>query len=246
MLTVALLVGGLGTRVAHLTGPTAPKALLEVAGRSFIDIKLAELANAGVTNVCMLLGHGAEALQSSIAVGSGRGLSITWLEDGPTLRGTGGATARFAEINKEPFWLAYGDTLLDVPMSSIEQEFLDDEVLAGMTVLENCDCWETSNVSIDGDRVTVYEKGALAGTHRFIDYGMLLFRPAAFSSVRSESFDLSESLAALAIAGQLAAYPVVHRFYDIGNEEALIETTEYVEGIHATSTRTQKAEIDES
>ena len=235
VLTVALLVGGLGTRVAHLTGPIVPKALLEVADSSFIDLKLTELSNAGVTDVCMLVGHGAEVLQSRIGVGSGRGLSITWLEDGPTLRGTGGATARFAEIHKEPFWLAYGDTLLDVPMSRIEQDFLDDKVLAGMTVLENCDRWETSNVSIDGERVAVYEKDAQAGSHRFIDYGMLLFRPAAFASARSESFDLSESLIALTGEGQLAAYPVARRFYDVGNEEALIEAIEYVEGLPSTS-----------
>jgi NDP-sugar pyrophosphorylase family protein len=230
MLPVAVLAGGLGTRVVHLTGPTAPKALLEVAGTAFIDLKLAELSDAGVTDVCMLVGYGAEALRSKIGDGAGTGLSVSWLEDGPKLLGTGGATARFAEKCKGPFWLTYGDTLLDVPMSRIEQEFLNEKVLAGMTVLENRDRWETSNVSVEDGRVTHYEKEALPGKHRFIDYGMLLFRSDAFVNVRSGSFDLTEILVTLALERQLAAYPVEERFHDVGNEAALAETIEFVKG----------------
>ena len=38
MYPVALLAGGLGTRMARRTGPRLPKALLAVAGRPFIDL----------------------------------------------------------------------------------------------------------------------------------------------------------------------------------------------------------------
>ena len=67
MYPVAVLAGGLGTRMAKRTGPRLPKALLEVAGRPFIDFKLGQLAGEGATRVVMLLGHGAGAIAEHVA-----------------------------------------------------------------------------------------------------------------------------------------------------------------------------------
>ena len=41
--SVAVLAGGLGTRVAHLTGVDAPKPMLPIGDRPFADFKLAQL-----------------------------------------------------------------------------------------------------------------------------------------------------------------------------------------------------------
>ena len=59
MLPIAVLAGGLGTRVRHRTGPDLPKALLPIAGIPFIDLKLRELRAGGAERVVLLVGHGA-------------------------------------------------------------------------------------------------------------------------------------------------------------------------------------------
>lgn len=228
MLPVVVLAGGLGTRVAHLTGPDLPKALLPIDGTPFIDLKLAELAESGASEVCMLVGHGSEPLRRHVGDAGDHGLDVSWLEDGPTLLGTGGAVARYAEHVGTPFWLTYGDTLLEVPMAGIEERFLADSALMGMTVLKNRDRWEPSNVTVSGSRVVAYEKGAPPGTHHWIDYGMSIWRPEAFDPCPSAPFDLGGVVRSLIDAGGVAAYPVHRRFYDIGNDASIAETTRFV------------------
>src|SRR2546426_5413320 len=123
MYPVAVLAGGLGTRMAKRTGPRLPKALLEVAGRPFIDFKLAQLATGGVTQVVMLLGHGAGAIAEHVRDGAAYGLDIELLPDGDQLLGTGGAVRRALPQLGDVFWVTYGDTYLSVPMVEVEEVF---------------------------------------------------------------------------------------------------------------------------
>ena len=124
------------------------------------------------------------------------------------------------------FWVTYGDTLLDVPMAEVEAVLDPDPGLVGiMTVLENRDEWETSNVDVAGGHVTVYAKGDPPGSHRFIDYGMLLFRRAAFDVVpRADAADLRSVIAPLVARGAMGAFVVQERFHDVGTEAAWRET----------------------
>jgi NDP-sugar pyrophosphorylase family protein len=228
MRQVVVLAGGLGTRVAHLTGPAVPKALLPLDGRPFIDFKLAGLAADGATDVLMLTGHGADALRDHVDDGARYGLQVEFVEDGPVLLGTAGAVAAAGGRLAETFWLTYGDTLLDVPMPDVERGLDAPGRVAVMTVLENRDEWETSNVDVGDGRVTAYEKGAPPGRHDYIDYGMLLFRRAAFEGVSTTTpTDLGEVVRPLVDRGALGAFVVSERFHDVGTEAAWRETDEW-------------------
>ena len=99
-----------------------------------------------------------------------------------------------------------------------------------MVVLENVDRWETSNVSVRDDRVIAYEKGAPPGSHRFIDYGMLLLRSRRVRRARAaEPRSISARSCASEIArGRLGAWVATERFHDIGTETAWRETDAWV------------------
>jgi NDP-sugar pyrophosphorylase family protein len=218
---VVVLAGGLGTRVARLTGEDRPKALLDLAGRPFIHWKMRELADAGATDVVMLVGHGSVALRAMVGEGSTWGLRVRYVADGPRLLGTGGAIRQALPVLPEAFWVTYGDSLLHLPMGTIEADFAHRTALGAMTVLHNRDQWLPSNVTIRNGVVVGYEKAASAGSHEWIDYGMLLMRRAAFErALDSTEFDLASVLVALIGDGALVAYPVTQRFYEIGTEEA--------------------------
>jgi NDP-sugar pyrophosphorylase family protein len=228
---VAVLAGGLGTRVRHLTGGRVPKALLPVAGRAFIDHKLDELREAGATDVMMLIGHGAEALEEHVGDGSAFGLRVRYLEDGARLLGTGGALRRARPSLGDAFFVTYGDTLLEVPLAALQERWLSGEADSVMTVLENDDRWETSNVDVDGGFVVGYETPAHRGAHRFIDYGFLGFRASAFDDVLAgEPFDLAVVVHELIRRRSMLAFPVQRRFYDVGNEPAIRETEAFLLG----------------
>jgi NDP-sugar pyrophosphorylase family protein len=224
MRTVVVLAGGLGTRVAHLTGDDRPKALLPIAGRAFIDVKLAQLASIGAERVLVLVGHGADALEAHLHATSIRGLEVACRRDGSRPLGTGGAVRASLGRLPETFWITYGDTLVEAPLAHVEA--LCDDACAGvMTVLHNRDRWAPSNVDVEGDLVVRYEKDAGAGGLEWIDYGLLLIRRRVFDETsKGACFDLSEPLQAAVARRCLRAYEIDHRFHDIGTEEAWRET----------------------
>jgi NDP-sugar pyrophosphorylase family protein len=228
--SIAVLAGGLGTRVAHLTASDTPKAMLPVCGRPFIDLKLAELAAAGADEIVVLVGFGADALRAHVGAEADGGVPVRFVEDGPELLGTGGALRGALEQLPDPFWATYGDSLLDVELEPVEERLVRSTGTAGvMTVLRNADRWQRSNASIDDNMlVTAFDKSALPGSHEYIDYGMLLLTHDLLATrpVGSD-FDLGDVLREAVDARRLAASVVQQRFHDIGTEQAWRETEQW-------------------
>jgi NDP-sugar pyrophosphorylase family protein len=226
MRAVAVLAGGLGTRVTHLADLETPKALLPVAGHPFIDYKLMQLAHMGFTDALLLTGHAAPALRDHVGTGRRYGLAVECLDDGSAPLGTGGAVIGALPCLPEQFWVTYGDSLVEADPPSVE-DALHDGLLGMMTVLENADRWAPSNADVDGRLVVRYSKGAPPGTLRWIDYGLLLFRRAAFVDYPLEAIDLSDIVQSLVSERRLGAFPVSQRFHEIGSEEAWRETNSW-------------------
>jgi NDP-sugar pyrophosphorylase family protein len=113
-------------------------------------------------------------------------------------------------------------------MAEVEERLGEPGRLGVMTVLENRDRWETSNVDVRDGVVTAYIKGDSPGSHHFIDYGMLLFRRDAFADVSTTTpTDLGDVVRPLVERGALGAYTVRERFHDVGTEAAWRETDEW-------------------
>jgi MurNAc alpha-1-phosphate uridylyltransferase len=232
ILPIAVLAGGLGTRVRHRAGASLPKALLPINGVPFIDLKLRELREGGATRVVLLVGHGGTELEEHVGAGDRYGLEIAVVHDPPQLLGTGGALYHaLSELGSE-FIVTYGDTLLEVPMSRLGELLISSNAVGVMSVLANDDRWETSNVDVTDGWVTAYEKRSEAGRHRYLDYGMIALRSSAFvDAVSDEAFDLGDILRMLAGRRQLRAMLVNRRFYDIGNESSIVEAERFLRGI---------------
>ncbi|MEO8136830.1 MAG: NTP transferase domain-containing protein [Betaproteobacteria bacterium] len=237
MFPVAILAGGLGTRVASLTGGTIAKALLPVAGRPFIDRKIEELVAVGVTEIFLLIGHSAASIDEHFAA-SPAPVAVHLVTDGDRLLGTAGAIRAALDMLPPIFWVTYGDTFLDAPMAQIEQSFVATDTKAVMTVLKNEDRWQTSNVSLDDGKVIAYDKSSPVGTHRYIDYGLILFRAECFAALpRGETVDLSAVLQALISDRMVGAAEVTVPFRDIGTPEALAETSAHFSALDRARSR---------
>ena len=111
---VALLAGGLATRLRPIT-TTMPKALVEVAGRPFIDHQLALLQRNGIRRVVLCLGHLGEQVRGTPRRRSGpRHGRCATRTTATRLLGTGGALRRALPLLGEAFWVLYGDSYLDI------------------------------------------------------------------------------------------------------------------------------------
>src|SRR3954452_19673023 len=123
---VALLAGGLATRLRPVT-QAIPKALVELAGRPFIDHQLELLHRNGVRTTVICLGHIGEQVRDHCGDGSRYGLRLRYSFDGEKLMGTGGALARAAPILGESpgdaLWVMYGDSYMDIDYRAVLDAF---------------------------------------------------------------------------------------------------------------------------
>src|SRR5947209_13955231 len=101
---VALLAGGLATRLRPIS-EAIPKALVDVAGKPFIDHQLDLLHRNGIRNIVLCLGHLGEQIENYLGDGSSRGLHLRYSYDGETPAGTGGALRWATPMLDEVFWV---------------------------------------------------------------------------------------------------------------------------------------------
>ena len=231
MLPVAILAGGLATRLRPVT-ERIPKSMVLVAGRPFIDHQLLRLRSAGVDRVVLCVGHLAEQLEQHVGGGQAYGLSVRYSHDGPGLVGTGGALRQALPMLGMAFFVLYGDSLLDVDFPAVEERFVQSRAPALMTVYRNRGQWDVSNVATDGDRALRYDKTAPDSGVEFIDYGLGVLSARVVRQHRAvPPWDLSALYRELSARGELAAYEAVERFYEIGSPRGLEETERHLQEV---------------
>lgn len=228
MLPVAILAGGLATRLRPIT-QTIPKALIEVAGRPFIDHQLEYLRKQGVSSVVLCIGYLGEMIQDIVGDGSHWNMQVRYSPDGPLLLGTGGALKQALPMLGEQFFILYGDSYLPIDFPKVQSAFMDCGKLGLMTVLKNQNQWDKSNVQYEGGRLIEYNKAVISSQMHHIDYGLGLLRAEVLNSYPAgQPFDLSKVYNQLSLEKQLAGYEVFERFYEIGSRQGIDDTQTYL------------------
>ena len=227
MLPVAILAGGLATRLGPLT-ETVPKSLIPIAGEPFVVHQLRLLRSRGIQHVILCVGHLGEQIERAIGDGSGLGVAVTYSYDGATLQGTAGAVRRALPKLGESFFVIYGDSYLACDYAAIEGDFLRCGKLGLMTVFRNDGQWDSSNVEFEEGRILAYSKKNRTLRMRYIDYGLGVFHGEAF--LKTQVADLADVYSELLQTGELAAVEVRERFYEIGSPAGLQEMTSLLSG----------------
>jgi NDP-sugar pyrophosphorylase family protein len=227
MFSVAILAGGLATRLRPIT-ETIPKALVEVAGKPFIVRQLDYLRDQGITQVVLCVGYLGEMIRDLVGDGYDLGLHIRYSEDGARLLGTGGALKKAVPLLGDNFFVLYGDSFLPISFYEVQSAYVNSEQKALMTVLKNQNQWDTSNVLFARDQLIEYNKRTPRPNMNYIDYGLGIFSSAVFDPFPAEQpLDLADIYQGLSVQGQLAGFEVCDRFYEIGSPSGLKETEEY-------------------
>ncbi|OGV25985.1 MAG: nucleotidyl transferase [Legionellales bacterium RIFCSPHIGHO2_12_FULL_37_14] len=241
MLPVAILAGGLATRLRPIT-EKIPKSLLEVAGEPFIFHQLRALRKAKIERVVLLIGYLGNLIQEKVKDGAAFGLKVSYVEDGPELLGTGGALLKALPTLGEEFFVLYGDSFLPINYANVLQAFKESNKLALLTVMKNNNQWDKSNVIYRNNLVHLYAKKTQIPAMEYIDYGLGILTQKAFTSKKTaQKFDLATLYFQLSLQKELAGHEVFERFYEIGSPKGLEETTKYLVG-WASAQQTPKKE----
>jgi NDP-sugar pyrophosphorylase family protein len=223
-----VLAGGLGTRM-YPTTTTIPKCLIEVAGRPFAHWQLEWLASQDVNRVVYSIGHLGHMVRTALGDGSPWGVTLTYVDEGEELLGTGGALRLAVEGGAvdDEFFVLYGDSYLTIDMGAVEKAFHARGADALMTVYRNRGRWEPSNAVFADGLITWYQKGLAdpPADMQYVDYGLsILRRPVVIETVPSGvPSDMAEAFTMLSRAGRVAGFEASERFFEIGTPTGLAD-----------------------
>lgn len=220
-----ILAGGLGTRMLPVT-ETIPKALVPVGGRPFVDWQLEWLSGQGIDRVIFSVGYRGDLLRRHVGDGRPFGMTVDWVDEGNSLRGTGGALRLAADLGALPeaFFVLYGDSYLSVSLPAVWAAFSAGKRPALMTVLRNDGRWDRSNASFEDGRVVLYDKVNPRPEFRFIDYGLLLLTLDVVREIPADTVvDLAVLLHRLSTEDRLSGFEAIERFYEVGSPAGLAD-----------------------
>lgn len=225
-LPIAILVGGLATRMAPIT-QTIPKSLIQVAGDFFIAHQLRYLQQQGLSKVVLCVGHLGEQIQAVVGDGAKYSLDIHYSWDRPHLLGTGGALKNALPLLGEAFFVLYGDSYLPIDFSAVARRFYECKPPALMTVLKNTSSKYPNNVVFHAPHVMEYNKDHTSTKMQYIDYGLGILSSSVFNQTYT-TFDLAQLYQQLAQGKELMGFEVLERFYEIGSLEGLKKTHDFL------------------
>jgi len=223
MLPVAILAGGLATRLRPLT-ETMPKALVPIRGEPFLAHQLRLLRRGGFERAVLCVGYLGERIRDFAGDGGKFGLRLEYSFDGPQLLGTAGALKRALPQLGSEVVVLYGDSYLPCDYAAVENAFLAAGKTALMTVFHNRGLWDYSNVEFSSGRIRAYDKANRTPAMQHIDYGVAVVRSDPFEALPDgKPADLAAVYQDLLRRDELAGFEVAERFYEIGSPAGIRE-----------------------
>jgi len=223
MLPIAILAGGLATRMRPLTGKI-PKSLLDVAGEPFIFHQLRLLHGQGIEEAVLCVGYLGEMIEERVGSGKPFGLRVRYSYDGPRLLGTAGALKQALPLLGGTFFVLYGDSYLTCDYKTVQAAYEQSGKAGLMTVYRNQGRYDSSNVVFEDGRIIYYDKKDKRPDMLYIDYGLGILQGRALEHLMAdEPADLADVYKKLVLEDMLAGFESPERFYEIGSPAGLAE-----------------------
>jgi NDP-sugar pyrophosphorylase family protein len=220
---MVILAGGLGTRLRPLT-IHVPKALIPIHGKPFLQYQIELLKRSGIRDIVLCVGHLADRVEDYFGDGRWLGVRIRYSQEEGPLLGTAGAIKKAEPFLADDFFLIYGDSYLMIDYRQVMRYFRRFDRLGLMVVWKNGDRFERSNVMVEGNLVTAYNKDRKSPDMVYINYGLSVLRKEALVFIPAgRPFSQEELYQILIDQGELLAFEVEQRFYEIGSPKGLEE-----------------------
>ena len=208
---LAVLAGGLATWMRPLTD-TVPKAMLEVAGRPFVEHLLEKIAGCSFDEAVLLLGRFGEQIVDHVGDGARFGLRVRHSDEDESQLGTLGATRHALPLLEPTFLVAHGDSYLPFDYAgALDVLRAHDDCARVMAVCANEGKWDASNVITDGTWVKACEKGTNDPAFDHIDYVAMALRRPMIAALDEGKSALDVVQHAVAAAGRGEADAGVRR-----------------------------------
>ena len=209
-----ILAAGYGKRLRPLTDHT-PKPMVPVGGKPLIVHHLEKIAQTGIVEVVINLGHLGSKIPEGLGDGSQWGLSIQYSNEGSEpLETGGGMTKALPLLGKETFLLVNGDVWCDLNFSTIPQSLSEND--QALLFLVNKPNWrERGDFNLQDNRVKESE------SPNFLYAGVALYHPSILEGAKVEKFSIVPRLKNAISQNRVAGILHDGEWDDIGTPERL-------------------------
>ena len=223
-----IVAGGRGVRLGALTADR-PKALIEIAGRPFLDHLIESVKDRGFDRVLLLLGYRADLIERHVLESGGWGIDVQTLATDPADE-TGRRFRAALALIEERFLFLYCDNLWPMPFEAMWARYVASGMPAMVTVYRNDDGFSRDNVRMDArDRVEVYDPTRERPGLRGVEIGYGIFERGLLDRLTEANESFQDALyPALIDRRELLAWTTAHRYYSIGTPERLAATERFV------------------
>lgn len=220
---VAVLAGGLGTRISQVLKDT-PKLLAPVEGRPLVDYLFDWLRGFGARRIVLLLGHLAGKVADHLDAHPPHGLSVEWAIE-PSPLGTAGALVHGrALLRSNPVMVLNGDSFVDADLSAFVASHKASAAPASLLCTQVPDAARFGRVMLDqhGRIARFAEKDPANSGPGLINAGVYLLGQSFLDQiVAAQARSLELDVFARQSAGTLGAHAGAFPFIDIGTPESL-------------------------
>ena len=223
------MAGGKATRLYPVT-KTVPKSMIKIYGKPFFTYQIELLKKNNINNIVMCVGTFSEQIMDYFGDGKKFGVSIKYSIEKPNnLLGTAGALKNAQQYLEDAFFVMYGDSYLPINFNIIYDTFEKSGKLALMTIYKNNNNFDTSNVAINDNLVTIYDKFDTNKNLEYIDYGLLILKKQVLGIIPPRKFvNLDFLINKLIEKKELLAHEIKERFYEIGSLDGIKHFENYI------------------
>ena len=230
-----VLSGGSGTRLRPITH-TSAKQLLPVANKPVLFYGLEAIAAAGVTDVGIVVGDTAPAIQAAVADGSKFGIRATYLRQEAPLGLAHAVLIAREFLGDEDFVMYLGDNFIVGGITSLVEEFSarrpDAQIM--LTRVPDPRAFGVAELDADGRVVGLEEKPRIPKSDLAL-VGVYLFTPAVHQAVAAlkpswrGELEITEAIQWLIDAGRGVDSTVITGYWkDTGNVTDMLEVNRLV------------------
>ena len=217
---VALLVGGMGTRLRTVLQGT-PKPLAPVGDAPFLELLILQLHSQGLDKLVMCAGYLAEQIKAEFGDGSRSGVAIRYSVESQPL-GTAGAVklARPFLQQASHFLVMNGDSFVEIDFDDLLRFHQTHGGLVSMAVQPVEDAGRYGTVQIGpSSRVTAFVEKTGVTASGLINAGVYVFDRAIFDCLPDGPASLERDVFPGVLGKGIFALPQRGLFIDIGIPE---------------------------
>jgi len=181
-----ILSGGAGTRLRPITH-TSAKQLVPVANKPVLFYGLEAMAQAGISEVGIVVGDTQAEVRAAVGDGGAFGLRVTYIPQEAPLGLAHAVLISQDFLAEEPFVMYLGDNLLKEGVAPFVQRFTESSADALILLQRVADPQSYGIAELDGERVVRLVEKPKEPKSDLALVGVYLFTPAVFESVHAIS-----------------------------------------------------------